>query len=121
MPELPKDTLPGGNYALIGGALHPASYVQGRDHATLLGADGETSVPLAAIGRLFSRAVHGLWQDEPVTIWRSKQAGLVKLVYAGKDWDRAQAIGMRGDRTMWETDVSPEEVTFLSAEETDRI
>jgi hypothetical protein len=43
----------------------------------------------------------------------------VRVQFVGRDPSRARALGMRGDRTMWELDVPPSEVTVTSVDEVD--
>lgn len=113
-----SDDLPGGVYTEVDGHVHPARHVTGRATITLI--DGvHRVIDRAAADRLYLRTVRALWQDEPVTIWAARTPGTVRVQYEGKDWNRAQALGMRGDRTMWELDVAPSEVTITEISEVD--
>jgi hypothetical protein len=112
------DELPGGVYAQIDGRVHAASHVRGRPDVTLVG-DGGRVIPCAAAERVFRRTVAGTWRGEPVTIWAARTAGAVRVQLISGDPDRARALGMRGDRTVWELDVLPGEVTITAVDEVD--
>ena len=109
--------LPGGVYAVVDGRVHPARHVRGRPHITLI--DEGRLVDRDAAGRLFLRTVSGQWRGEPVTVWSARDRGAVRVQYAGQDASRARALGMRGDRTMWELEVPPTDVTVTNVDEVD--
>ena len=110
--------LPGGIYATIDGHVHAARYVRGRPFVTLID-DGDRCVDRADVDRLFRRTVSGRWQGEPVTVWAARSPGTVRVQYDGDDPSRARALGMWGDRTMWELEVVPGEVTVTNVDEID--
>ena len=111
------DLLPGGVFATIAGRVHPCRRVLGRPTITLV--EGDRVVDRSDVERLFRRTISGEWRGEPVTVWAARTPGAVRVTYCGRDWDRAQRLGMRGDRTMWELDVPPSEVTVTSVDEVD--
>jgi hypothetical protein len=109
--------LPGGVYAEIDGRTHAASQVRGQPYFTLI--EGGRRLDRKAADRLYRRTVSALWRGEPVTVWAARTPGTVRVQFAGTDRSRAQALGMRGDRTMWELDVPAGEVTITGVEEVD--
>ena len=110
--------LPGGVYAEIDGRVHAARHVRGQPYVSLVD-DGARVIDRAATDRLFRRTVSGQWRGEPVTVWAARTPGAVLVQFAGRDMNRARALGMRGDRTMWDLDVPPSEVTVTSVDEVD--
>ncbi|MEO6571584.1 MAG: hypothetical protein ABIO83_08545 [Ilumatobacteraceae bacterium] len=112
------DELPGGIYAEIDGRLHTARHVRGQPYITLIDDDARR-VDRAAVDRLFRRTVSGRWRDEPVTVWRARTPGTVRVQLVDGDPSVATALGMRGDRTMWELDVPPTEVDVTGVDEVD--
>lgn len=109
--------LPGGVFAEIDGRVHAARHVRGQPYVTLI--DGTRRIERTATDRLFKRTVSGRWRGEPVTVWAARTPGAVRVQFDGTDWSRARALGMRGDRTMWELDVQPNEVTVTAVDEVD--
>ncbi|HUF98725.1 MAG TPA: hypothetical protein VMM60_11410 [Ilumatobacter sp.] len=110
--------LPGGVYAEIDGRVYAASHVRGQPYITLID-DGTRLIDRAAADRLFGRTVSGRWQGEPVTVWAARTPGTVRVQFDGNDFDRARTLGMRGDRTLWDLEVLPSEVTVTSVDEVD--
>ncbi|MEO6122712.1 MAG: hypothetical protein ABIR32_03320 [Ilumatobacteraceae bacterium] len=110
--------LPGGVYAEIDGHVQPARHIRGQRQITLIG-DAGRLIDRTAIDRLILRTVSGRWRGEPVTVWSAHDPGAVRVQYVGDDPNRARALGMRGDRTIWELDVPPSEVTITTVEEVD--
>ncbi|MEP2373782.1 hypothetical protein [Ilumatobacter sp.] len=108
--------LPGGVYAEVDGRLHTASHLRGHPSVTLTD-EGDRLIDRAAADRLFRRTVSGRWRGEPVTVWAARTPGVVRVQFDGDDPRRARAAGMRGDRTTWELDVPPGEVTVTSIDE----
>ena len=113
-----SDQLPGGVYAEIDGSVHAVSRVKGQPYVTLIN-DGSRRVDRAAAARIFRRSVTGRWRGEPVTVWATPTAGFVRVQYVGDDPSRGRALGMRGDRTVWDLDVPWNEITDITVEEVD--
>lgn len=112
------DDLPGGVYAQIDGRLHAASQLRGQPYVTLIN-DGHRRIDRAAADRVFRRTVSGRWRGEPVTVWAARTPGSVRVQFAGDDPSRARTLGMRGDRTLWELEVLPIEVTVTGVDDVD--
>jgi hypothetical protein len=110
------DDLPGGVYVEIGGRVHAASHLRGHPYVSLID-DGARLIDRASADRLFRRTVSGRWLGEPVTVWAARSPDAVRVQFAGHDPSRARALGMRGDRTLWELEVPLSEVTVTSVEE----
>jgi hypothetical protein len=104
-----SDDLRGGVYAQVDGRVHAASQVCGQSYVTLID-DGDRLIDRAATDRVFRRVVSGRWRGEPVTVWVARTPGAVRVQLVNADPSRARALGMRGDRTMWE--LVPCQATF---------
>ena len=112
------DELPGGVCAEIDGSVHAVSRVKGQSYVTLIN-DGSRRVDRAVAARLFRRTVTGRWRGEPVTVWAARTSDFVRVQYVGDDPSRGRALGMRGDRTVWDLDVLATEVTDIIVDEVD--
>jgi len=110
--------LPGGVYVAIDGRVQAASHLRGQPYVTLID-DGARVIDRASADRLFRRTVSGRWRGEPVTVWAARTPGAVRVQYVGHDPNVARTLGMRGDRTIWELEVLPSEVTVTSVDEVD--